>query len=736
MNSTKTKSLLPERIARLSDVAYNFWWSWHHEARDLFKEMDRSLWTNTQHSPVPMLHQLPPARLQQLAADPAFLARYDKLVKDLDHYLERWDTWFGRNHPHFKGHIAYFSAEFGLHNSLRIYSGGLGILAGDHCKSASDLGVPLIGVGFMYPKGYVQQRIGPDGWQQNVYEHAHWETSPVGPVLDEGGKPLLLKVPLGSSQVLVAVWQVLAGRVKLYLMDTHVEGNSKEDQEISDRLYGGDRTKRLRQEIVLGICGVRMLRALNIPVSVYHANEGHASFLYLELIRELVAAGKPFRDAAREVAEASVFTTHTPVPAGHDVFPEETIAEYFKDYWPELGLDRERFLALGRIAGQPGWNMTALAMRLSCRRNGVSRRHGQVSRRMWAQMWENEGRSEVPIGYITNGVHLDTWVHRELCKTLDQYLGEGWRERQDDPSLWAKVSSIPDAELWSVHQRNKAEFFRFLRRRLRKRWMDGHTEASQVVGQGAMLDPDALTIGFARRFAAYKRATLLLRDIDRLKAMLLDPWRPVQFVFAGKSHPDDDLGKGFIQQIYRLARDPAFGGRIAFVEDYDMHLARYLVYGVDLWLNNPQPPLEACGTSGIKAAVNGIPNLSIADGWWVEGFNGMNGWSIGSAETEVGAPPTDESDAAALYETIERQVVPLFYDRSGGVPLGWVKMMKESIRSVSPRFCSNRMVKEYVDRCYLPAETAFNSHQAAPAPAPEPYVVPSWGGSSTGSARG
>ncbi|MBI4679121.1 MAG: alpha-glucan family phosphorylase [Elusimicrobia bacterium] len=724
MSEPTIKARLPERIARLEDIAFNFWWSWQPEARDLFKQVDLSLWADTQHSPVLILSKVPEARLQALARDPGFLARYDKLVEALNRYLDRWDTWFGRNHPQVKERVAYFSAEFGLHNSLRIYSGGLGILAGDHCKSASDLGVPLVGVGFMYPKGHVQQRIGPDGWQQNVYEAADWSVSPVRPVLDAAGQRLILKVPVGTSQVHVAVWVVLAGRVKLYLMDTHVEGNAPEDQEISDRLYGGDRAKRLRQEVVLGIGGVRMLRALEVPVSVYHANEGHAAFLFLERIREMVASGKSFRDAAREVAETSVFTTHTPVPAGHDVFTEEMIAEYFKDYWPSLKLEREEFMGLGRLPGQSGWNMTALAMRLASLRNGVSRRHGQVSRKMWAPLWEGEGRGDAPIGHITNGVHLATWVHRDLLKTLDKHLGEGWGERQDDPAVWAKVNSIPDAELWSVHQRNKAEFFRYLRRRLRRRWMEGHTEASQVVGQGAILDPEALTIGFARRFASYKRATLVLRDLGRLKAMLLDSWKPVQFVFAGKSHPDDDLGKGFIQRIYQLARDPAFGGRIAFIEDYDMHLARYLVYGVDLWLNNPQPPLEACGTSGIKAAVNGIPNLSIADGWWVEGFNGLNGWSIGSAEAQVGAPPTDAADAAALYDTIEGLVVPLFYDRPDGIPTGWVKMMKESIRSISPRFCANRMVREYVDRCYLPAHSAYTSQRTAPEP--EPYVVPSW----------
>ncbi len=685
---------LPEPIARLKDLAYNLWWSWHPEARALFKALDRSLWQSTHHSPVQLLRQTAPERLEVLSRDPEFLQRYAMVMRSLDAYLAGADTWFSKRRPDFKGAVAYFSAEFGVHNSLRIYSGGLGILAGDHCKSASDLGVPLVGVGFMYPQGYVTQRISQDGWQQNIYEAADWESSPVRRVMGSDGGPLILPVPVGSGTVHVAVWEVVVGRCRLLLMDTHVDANSPQDREISSRLYAGDRSMRLRQEIVLGIGGVRLLRAAGVPARAYHANEGHSAFLFLELIREKVAGGAKFSDALKDVSGISVFTTHTPVEAGHDVFTEEMIAEYFKDYWPDIGLSREQFLALGRAGGHSGWNMTALAMRLAGRRNAVSRRHGEVSRKMWDSLWPRRVQADpVPISHVTNGVHLPTWLNQDLGWAFDDHLGADWRERQDDPAVWSKAAAIPDEALWGMHLRNKDELFRLLRSRTRRRWVEGMPDPGQALAQGALMDPSALTIGFARRFAAYKRATLILSDVDRLKKLLLDPWRPVQLLFAGKAHPDDDGGKQLIQHIYRLARDPALGGRIAFVEDYDMHVARYLVQGCDVWLSNPQPPLEACGTSGMKAAMNGVPNLSVADGWWEEGFNGLNGWSVAGGG----------DDGQALLDLLEKMVVPLYYDQTGGIPHGWVRVMKEAIRSVSPRFCADRMVKEYVERLYLPS---------------------------------
>jgi starch phosphorylase len=698
---------VPARISRLKDLAYNLWWSWHPEARALFKSVDLTLWRSTHHNPVLLLQQSGP-RLEQLAGDSAFLSKYDAVIESFDKYLKGENTWFKKAHPDFAGKaVAYFSAEFGVHNSLRIYSGGLGILAGDHCKTASDLGVPLYGVGFMYPQGYVQQRIGPDGWQQNVYDQIDWNTSPVRPLLNPNGERFIFDLSLGGWSLHVAVWEVNVGRVKLLLMDTNVEGNSAPDREISGRLYGGDRSMRLRQEIVLGIGGVRLFRALGIPAAVYHANEGHSSFLYVELLREFVARGKTIEQAKKEVVDRCVFTTHTPVEAGHDVFTEEMVAEYFRSYWTSLNLDQEKFMELGRAPGEHGWNMTALGLKLSGKRNGVSKRHGIVSRQMWHKLWPEVSVEQVPIDSVTNGVHLQTWVHQEMAGLFSRHLGEDWAERQDDPALWSKAAAIPDEELWRVHRRNKEELFKMLRARARLRWSSGANDATQVLAQGALLDPTALTIGFARRFAGYKRANLLLRDLDRLKALLLDEWKPVQLLFAGKAHPADDGGKWLIQQVYRLAKDPQLAGRIAFVEDYDMHVARYLVQGCDVWLNNPVAPLEACGTSGQKAAANGVPNLSILDGWWEEGFNGSNGWGVGTPGGKGGGDAVDAADAAEIFETIERKVVPLYYDRGAdGLPRGWIKVMRESIRSSAPRFSGSRMVKEYVDRLYTKTPVA------------------------------
>jgi starch phosphorylase len=696
------KIRLPKRIERLHDLSYNLWWSWNPGARGLFKAVDRSLWRRTHHNPVKLLVQARPETLDKISKDPAFLRWYDSVILEFDTYMKGEETWFAKERPDHKGKIGYFSAEFGVHNSLPIYSGGLGILAGDHCKSASDLGVPLVGVGFMYPQGYVQQRIGIEGWQQNHYELLDWDTSPVMPAELENGRPCVLKLSLGSWPLYVKVWKVQAGRVPLFLMDTNVEGNESRDREVSGRLYGGDQTMRLRQEIVLGIGGTRMLKALGMDAQLFHANEGHAAFLMLERIREEVAQGAKFEEARAKVSAESVFTTHTPVPAGHDVFPEELIEEYFANYWEELGLDKETFLKLGRVPERSGWNMTALALRLSDRHNGVSKLNGEVSRKMWTSLYPGKTVEEIPIGYVTNGVHMPTWLAQRMTEVYDTYLDPNWRNRQDDKVLWGKVADVPDEVLWRAHVRCKRDLVNFVNRRIRERWMNDRVDPSQVLAGGALLEPEPLTIGFARRFATYKRATLVFKDLERMKKILLDPWRPVQLIFAGKAHPADDGGKALIQQIYRLAKDPEIGGRIAFLEDYDMHKARYLVQGVDVWLNNPLAPLEACGTSGQKAAANGVPNLSILDGWWAEAFNAGNGW----APKETTGLPDDErdvADAENIYGLLEEQVVPLYYDRAdNGVPNGWVSVMKESIKTVAPQYSGDRMLKDYVRQMYFP----------------------------------
>ncbi len=706
---------LPKRIERLEEVAYNLYWCWNPSARGLFKTIDRTLWRASNHNPVKLLVQATAERLEFCAKDPAFLQWYDSLMEQFDSYVKADDTWFKQEYPSHEGSIAYYSAEFGVHNSLPIYSGGLGILAGDHCKTASDLGIPLVGVGFMYPQGYVVQRIGTEGWQRNEYHQIDWETSPVRPAKTADGKDLVIRLDLGSWPLHVKVWKVFVGRITLYLMDTNVEGNTPGDREISGRLYGGDQTMRLRQEIVLGIGGTRILRELGIDSRLYHCNEGHAAFLMLERIRELVEKGATFENARKEVAGTSVFTTHTPVPAGHDVFPEALIEEYFKGYWPSLGVDKKKFLSLASRPGHAGWNMTVLALRMTDRKNGVSKRNGIVSRDMWKDFYKVKNADDVPIGHVTNGVHMPTWVNQDIDDVFGQYVSKDWKLHQDDAAMWAKVKDIPDETLWRAHQGCRRNLVSFVRRKVSERWRKDHVEATQVLAGGSLLDGETLTIGFARRFAAYKRATLIFNDVERLKKILLNPWKPVQIVFAGKAHPADDGGKKLIQQVYQLAKNPAFGGHIAFIEDYDMHKARYLVSGVDVWLNNPLAPLEACGTSGQKAAANGVPNLSILDGWWEEGYTGENGWAP-KASTHLPDAERDAADADSIYKVLEEQIVPLFYDRNGnGVPSGWVRVMKESIRTSTPEYCSNRMLKDYVNQYYLPKVDAKKKKKAVAA---------------------
>jgi starch phosphorylase len=698
---------LPPRISRLTELAYNLWWSWHPEARELFAAIDQTLWQMTAHNPVKLLREVIPGRLLMLAQDPAFLRRYDAVMMAFDAALKAGDTWFAHLAPDLTSTtIAYFSAEFGIHNSLPIYGGGLGILAGDHCKEASDLGVPLVGVGFMYPQGYFHQRISVDGRQEAVYEHLDRAEAPLMPALTPEGKRCLVAVPIDQRQLYVTVWHVRVGQVALYLMDTDVEENVPWDRELSARLYGGDQETRILQEIVLGIGGVRVLRALGINPTVWHLNEGHAAFVTIERLRELVEGGMPFSEAQAEVQRTTIFTTHTPVPAGHDAFPFHLIERYLHSYWGKLGIDRERFLALG--AHREPWgevfHMTVLALHLAGRRNGVSKTHGQVSRRMWQPLWPDTPVEEVPISTVTNGVHTPTWIAGEMNQLYKKYLGPDWSKHHDNPALWQRVHDIPDAELWAVHVRLKYKLMSFIRERARQLWRDERRDPVQVLASGALLDPDALTIGFARRFATYKRAALILQDLARLQNILQDRWRPVQIIFAGKAHPADEPGKLLIHQVYTLATEYNLGGQIAFVEDYDMHVAKFLVQGVDLWLNNPLPPLEASGTSGQKAALNGVPNLSIADGWWAEGYNGGNGWTITPLSSETQSGARDTSDANSLYELLEDEIVPLYYQRdSDDVPRGWIRVVKEAICSIAPLFSARRMVKEYIERFYIPA---------------------------------
>ncbi len=700
-------SSMPGELTRLQELAYNLWWSWTPDARRLFEAIDPTLWRLSHHNPVKLLHDLKPERLASLNDDPVFSRLYASVLKAYDAYMGDSATWVANRHPQLaQSRVAYFSAEFGLHNSIPIYSGGLGILAGDHCKEASDLGIPLVGLGFMYPQGYFHQRMSADGWQEAEYEPFNKLESPIQRALTPDGQPCQISVQMDKHTVVGIVWQVRVGRATLYLIDTDVPENQPWDRELSARLYGGDHNVRLRQEILLGVGGVRVFRALGISPAVWHANEGHSAFLTLERVREFVQAGRSHAEAVDLVRQSTVFTTHTPVPAGHDVFSFHQIEQYFEGYWEQLGMTRDAFLQLGAHPDNPGagFNMTALALRLAGHVNGVSREHGRVSRAMWRCLWPGLEEDQVPIRSITNGVHAPTWISVEMNQLYARHLGPDWAERADDPAIWHRVTDIPDGELWAARQALKRKLMSFIRERARAAWIQGRMQPHQVLASGTLLDPDALTIGFARRFATYKRATLIFSTLTRLQQMMQDRWRPVQIVFAGKAHPADEPGRQFIQQIYAYCKDHDLGGHVAFLEDYDMHMAKYLVWGVDVWLNTPRPPMEASGTSGQKAALNGVPNLSVLDGWWQEGYDGANGWAIPPSGHLGDSHSQDMHDAEHLYRLLEHDIVPLYYDRDrDGIPRGWLQIVKDTVRTVAPRFCTRRMVKEYMDHLYAPA---------------------------------
>ncbi|MCS7220594.1 MAG: alpha-glucan family phosphorylase [Anaerolineae bacterium] len=707
---------VPTRLSRLNELAYNLWWSWHPAAQALYRDLDPELWERVEHNPVKLLRDLSQERLDAAASDPAYLAAYDQVITAFEAYLTSHASCLTQHHPQVRDElIAYFSAEFGLHESLPMYSGGLGILAGDHCKAASDLGIPLVGVGFLYPQGYFRQRIDAHGWQQATYEKIHFSEVPAQPALNSEGQQVMISVELPGRTVYARVWHIQVGRVNLYLLDTDVALNGHSDRELTARLYGGDQETRIAQEFVLGIGGVRALRALGIYPTVWHVNEGHCAFLVLERMRELVAQGLSFAAAREAVAANTVFTTHTPVPAGNDAFPFELIDRYFGHFWPQLHIDRETFLSLGRhdYPWGPQFSMTALALRTSGRRNGVSQLHGEISRRMWQPLWPETPTEEVPISAITNGVHLASWLAPELAELYDRYLAPDWRERIEQPETWAPLAEVPDEALWEVHCRLRHKMIDFIRHRVRRQRLRYGESAERISATAELLNPDALTIGFARRFATYKRATLLFRDLARLQALLSRPDRPVQIIFAGKAHPADEPGKKLIQTIHQLSQRPEFLGRIVFVEDYDINLARYLVQGVDLWLNTPRRPNEASGTSGQKASINGVPTCSILDGWWPEAYEGANGWAFGETREFADSEAQDDADAQALYMTLEEEIIPLFFERGeDGVPHRWVRVMKEAIRSVAPRFNTHRMVREYLEKMYLPAAKSWHAMSA------------------------
>lgn len=677
---------LPERIRGLADLAYNLWWSWSSEARELWRALDVLAYRESGHNPVRILRLVEAEKLERAASDPAFLRMYDEVMEQF-----RAETEQVAGAP-----VAYFSPEFGVHVSLPVYAGGLGILAGDTLKEASDLALPMVGVGLIYSHGYVRQRIRDDGWQEEVHETLDASLYPIRPVRDGDGRAMVITVPVFTPPLRAAVVEARVGRVPLYLLTTDVDDNPPWAREVSQQLYTGDLEGRLRQELVLGIGGMRALQELGIAPRVVHLNEGHPAFAAVERWVELVTRGWGWEDALVEVRRRTVFTTHTPLHAGTDVFSFPLIEKYLLPYLERVGIPREVFLALGADPAHPeaGFNMTAFAMRVSGATNAVSARHAEVARRIWAGVKVDDR----PVGVrgITNGVHLRTWSEPlRIQKLFDRYLGPAWRERPDDPAVWAGVDEIPDEELWQVHLERKGAFLSEIDSRARLRWVSRDAGAVRIVAAGTLLDPRVLTLGFARRFTAYKRPTLILHDQERLRRILTHPLRPVQVVFAGKAHPADLEGKRLIQEVYRAAVNPQLGGRVAFVEDYDQHLAKYLVAGVDVWLNTPLPPLEASGTSGMKASLNGVPVLSVLDGWWPEGFTGTNGWALGGEEMEG---DRTAADADALYRLLEEEVVPLYYDRGPDeVPHGFVRVMKEAIKTVAARFSTRRMMNEYAE---------------------------------------
>jgi starch phosphorylase len=700
---------IPEELKCLEELAYNLYGTWDHEVIDVFRRLDADLWEKTYHNPVLMLGTIKQEALNSIAKDESFIAYMERVY---DKYKTKMSqtTWFQKRYDNDKevstASIAYFSAEFGLTESLPLYSGGLGVLAGDHLKSASELGLPLVGVGLAYQKGYFQQYLNMDGWQQETYPVNDFYNLPLKQCKDDSGNPILIGVELPGRTVKAQIWRAQVGRVPLYLLDTNIPQNSKKDQDLTDYLYGGDLETRIQQEILLGIGGLRALKALGINPTIFHINEGHSAFLSLEKIGTYMREnGLKFREAIELARASNVFTTHTPVPAGIDIFPVMLMDKYFSQYYNDLGVSRDEFLSLGRknqFDRFEDFNMAVFAIRLSSYTNGVSKLHGVVSRKMWQSIWPELPEEEIPISSITNGIFPQAWVSRDMVDLFNRYLGSNWTENQTRQDTWIRVDSMPSEELWRTHERRRERLVAFTRKRLHEQLEQRGATLAELADADEVLDPKALTIGFARRFATYKRATLVLRDLERLDKILNDPDRPVQIIFAGKAHPHDSKGKEFIKEIIQIAKKPQFRRKIVFIENYDMNVARYMVQGVDIWLNNPKRPQEASGTSGMKACFNGALNCSVLDGWWDEAFAPGIGWGIGRGEVYEDKEYQNQVESSALYDLLEKEVIPIFYDRSVvGLPRKWVDMMKLNMKTVCPFFNTNRMVQEYTDNLYV-----------------------------------
>ena len=700
---------LPKRIEKLGEVANNLWWSWNTEFLRLFQKIDMDLWERCSKNPVKFLKQVSQERLEKSAKDIAFLKEYDKVVENFENYMNSKSTWFANKYPgNKKDLIAYFSAEYGLDQTIPIYSGGLGILSGDHLKSASDLGIPLVGVGLLYKNGYFNQKINGYGQQETEYNNIDLYDLPINPVKDDKGDDLTIYVKFPKRRLYLKVWQINVGRVKLYLLDSDIPKNNDEDRDVTLRLYGGDQEMRIRQEIVLGMAGVSLLtKYLGLKPTIYHMNEGHSAFLNLEIIKNIIKEKQVSFEVAKDIASSkTVFTTHTPVPAGNDIFPIELVEKYFKDFWPRLGISREEFLKLGMKPGpnlDKGFNMGILALKIAGKKNGVSKLHGAVSRELFSDVWPNIAANESPIGYVTNGIHTCSWLAPKLKELYNKYLTPYWQDNMHQDYIWEKIKNIPDDKLWSVHVERKRKLINLVKEntteRLRRSGYS-YEEINEIVSK---LNPDALTIGFARRFATYKRATLIFKDIERMTQIMNNAGRPVQLIFAGKAHPVDKEGQDLIKYIHEVSMMPQFKGKIFLLENYNIAMSRYLVSGVDVWLNNPRRPMEASGTSGQKASVNGVINFSVLDGWWAEGYTQDNGWTIGTNAEYDSYEAQDMADSQSMYHTLEEKIIPTYYNRDrSGISKRWMELMKNSIITTGGKYSTARMLVDYTNQFYIP----------------------------------
>ena len=716
-NKITVNPQLPKRVGELLDIANNLWWSWNSEFLRLFKEIDSDLWETVGKNPVKFLKLVSQDKLEDIAKDEEFLAKYDEVVNHFNSYMQTKETWFSKNYPNNANDlIAYFSAEYGIDEIIPIYSGGLGILSGDHLKSASDLGLPFVAVGLLYKNGYFNQKIDGYGTQKTEYTNIDLDNLPILPVKDENGEDLIIDVDFPDRKLYLKIWKIVVGRISLYLMDSDIDKNIAEDRVVTLRLYGGDQEMRIRQEIVLGMAGIKLLRRLGLKPSVYHMNEGHSAFLTLEVIKDVMEEKQVSFEVAKSMCSAkTVFTTHTPVPAGNDIFPIELMDKYFSNFWPKLGISREDFLRLGMKNTQgleQGFNMGMLALRIAGKKNGVSKLHGAVSRRLFSDVWPNIAPDESPIEYVTNGIHTCSWLAPSIKKLFNQYLKPYWQDNIQDDETWNDIKNIPNKELWDTHTDRKKKLFTLVKNNITTRLKSSgynYEEINEIVSK---LNPNALTIGFARRFATYKRATLIFRDLERLTQLLNNPERPVQLIFAGKAHPADKEGQDLIKYIHEVSMKPQFKGKIFLLENYNIAMSRYLISGVDVWLNNPRRPMEASGTSGQKASVNGVINFSVLDGWWAEGYNQKNGWTIGDNTEYQSYEEQDIADSESLYNTLENKIIPLYYEnkKEDGVSDKWMEMFKNSIISTGGRYSTSRMVIDYTRDYYMELANLSKNH--------------------------